>query len=110
MYFLISFLEFDRSKKGKYCHFHGVNVLKEFIPVSSYIEDAIVSRDACETYCKGKSECWGCSIQCKPKCQWNAIPQCGKIHNLALGGLIDGDITQKINISEPAELGRFMKS
>ena len=102
------FLEFDRSQPGKYCQLNKVNVLKEFIPVTSYTEDAIVSRDVCEDYCKGNSECWGCSIHCTPKCQWNAIPECGKTQNINNGGMIEGDITQKLNISEATQSGRVL--
>ena len=99
-------LEFDRSEKGKYCQFNTRNVLKEFIPVSTSIEDAIISRDECENYCNDKSECWGCSVHCGSPCQWNAIPECGVWHGW--GGLIDGDITQKPLIPDQEESGRLI--
>ena len=71
--------------------------MKEFVPASSLIVDAIKSRDACESYCDGQSGCWGCSVHCGNPCQWNAIPDCGRINNF--GGIIEGDITKKISIN-----------
>ena len=91
IYFLI--LEFIR-KKGKYCVKNTQNMLKEFKPPSSSIDDAIVSRDNCEEYCGIEENCWGCSIACQlGSCQWNAIPRCGKKEKWE--GVIEGDITAK---------------
>ena len=68
-------------------------MLKAFIAKSSSNEDAFDSLNACESYCKGEVECWGCSVHCGNPCQWNAIPTCGKRINWS--GKIEGDITQK---------------
>lgn len=85
--------DFIRSEKGKHCRNNSVNVLKEFVPPSGDVADAVTARNECEEYCWTQDDCWGCSVYCGPPCQWNAIPNCGVYDNWT--GLIDGDITQK---------------
>ena len=83
----------------------GVAVVLFFRALRSN-EDAMESRDECENYCNGKLECWGCSVHCASPCQWNAIPECGQWKSWS--GVIDGDITQKLLISEPEDAGRLI--
>ena len=35
-----------------------------------------------ENYCVSKWDCWGCSIDCRFSCQFNAIPSCGEYEEL----------------------------
>ena len=76
-------------------------MLKESIPSSDSDHDALISRNACESYCIGDIHCWGCSVSCSGcvdthctgLCQWNAIKECGIL--TAWFGVIEGDVTEK---------------
>ena len=85
--------DFIRSSIGKMCNIKKQNVLKKFLLDSESLEDATRIRLACEEYCSWRENCWGCSIQCSPSCQWNAISECGSVEDW--NGMIEGDITQK---------------
>ena len=85
--------DFVRSEKGKYCSKNRHGVLKEFVPSSSSVQDAITIRNECEQYCRVEERCWGCTVHCGSPCQWNAIPVCGKLTDW--DGKIEGDVTRK---------------
>ena len=89
--------DFVRSEKGKYCSKNTHGVLKEFVPSSSSVQDAITIRNECEQYCRVDETCWGCSVHCGSPCQWNAVPECGTFKNW--GGMIEGDVTHKQGIT-----------
>ena len=85
--------EFIRAEKGKRCVKRNSNVLKQFIVATESVDDAVIARDECEEYCEDSERCWGCSVHCEERCQWNAISECGGYDNW--NGLTVGDISQK---------------
>ena len=93
----MSWADFLRLKKGKWCSKNREGVLKVFVPSSSSVQDAITVRNECEEYCRVEETCWGCSVDCKNPCQRTAILACGTL--IEWGGLIEGDVTYKQGIT-----------
>ena len=93
----MSWTDFVRLKKGKWCSKNREGVLKVFVPSSSSVQDAIMVRNECEQYCRVEKTCWGCSVDCGNPCQWSAILTCGTLNDW--GGMIEGDVTYKQGIT-----------
>ena len=92
---------FIRSERGKYCETDISNILKEFSPPSSQENNYTYrARNECEEYCLAHEACWGCSVDCKFQCHWNAISKCDALTDWT--GLINGDVTQK-----PGKMDKF---
>ena len=93
-YSILVFLQdFNRLQKGTRCQKRNKNVLKEFVFPTESFQNATEALVSCEQYCAKTNICWGCSIDCREQCQWNAITDCGS--KVEWTGLGEGDITHK---------------
>jgi len=94
---------FKRSLKGKYCGDNRKSSLKVFS--AGDVQPSQAALEACEQYCQGDDQCWGCSADCHDNaafaygvlsmaCQWNAISSCGELMDWP--GSIVGDVSEKL--------------
>ena len=69
--------EFIHRKQYPSCNHGDEHLLEQFSSQNKRSQNNTISRKQCERYCTGNRKCWGCSLQCKEECLWNAHSICG---------------------------------
>ena len=84
-------LGFVRQEE-KACIHGAIHELDSFKILNDSTISYLNARDACEEYCLGERNCWGCTLDCENDCKWNAITECTNFKVKELG---EGGTTQK---------------
>merc|ERR1711871_1019398 len=91
------------GNKAYYCSKNREGVLSSHKMKANNIQAAQAAAKECEAACLADDKCNACSIDCPSGsidmvCQWQAIPECGKVLKWGAGwdqGWIPSDISQK---------------